>query len=104
MKIYIVNTFLPELNKAKKIAKIILDKRLAACVNINDKIQSFFWWKNKISNENEVELSFKTRYSKIKTLIKHIEKHHPYECPSVLVHEIKKTNKKYMEWVLNETK
>ena len=47
MKIYIVNTFLPELNKAKKIAKIILDKRLAACVNINDKIQSFFWWKNK---------------------------------------------------------
>ena len=32
MKIYIVNTFLPELNKAKKIAKIILDKRLAACV------------------------------------------------------------------------
>ena len=51
MKIYIVNTFLPELNKAKKIAKIILDKRLAACVNINDKIQSFFWWKNKISKE-----------------------------------------------------
>ena len=47
MKIYIVNTFLPELNKAKKIAKIILDKRLAACVNINDKIQSFFGGKIK---------------------------------------------------------
>lgn len=104
MKIYVVTTFLPQLNKAKQIAKIILEKRLAACVNINNKIQSFFWWKNKISNENEVELSFKTRYSKIKTLIKHIEKHHPYECPSVLVHEIKKTNKKYMEWILNETK
>ena len=70
MKIYVVTTFLPQLNKAKQIAKIILEKRLAACVNINNKIQSFFWWKNKISNENEVELSFKTRYSKIKTRIR----------------------------------
>ena len=50
MKIYVVTTFLPQLNKAKQIAKIILEKRLAACVNINNKIQSFFWWKNKISN------------------------------------------------------
>lgn len=104
MKIYVVTTFLPQLNKAKQIAKIILEKRLAACVNINNKIQSFFWWKNKISKEEEIELSFKTSYKKIQPLIKYIEKNHPYECPSVLVYEIKKTNKKYIQWVINETK
>ena len=65
MKIYVVTTFLPQLNKAKQIAKIILEKKLAACVNINNKIQSFFWWKNKISKEEEIELSFKTSYKKI---------------------------------------
>ena len=104
MKIYVVNTFLPELNKAKKIAKIILTKRLAACVNINDKIQSFFWWNNKILKEGEIELSFKTSHKKILLLIECIEKNHPYECPPVLAYEIKEANKKYIQWIIDETK
>ena len=43
MKIYLVNSFFPSLDKAKEIGKIVLKRKLAACVNINDKIKSFFF-------------------------------------------------------------
>ena len=104
MKIYFVNSFFPSLDKAKEIGKIVLKRKLAACVNINDKIKSFFWWKNKLSNENEVELSFKTSFNKVTKLIEFLEKNHPYECPCIIAFKVDKANKKYINWVLDQTK
>jgi len=104
MKIYFVNSFFPELKDAKKVAKIVLEKKLAACVNINEKIKSFFWWNNRISEENEVELSFKTSLFKVKKLINFLEKNHPYECPCIIAFHVDEMNQKYRRWVLENTK
>ena len=45
MKVYLVNSLFPELSYAKKISKIVLEKKLAACVNVNKEIKSFFFGK-----------------------------------------------------------
>ena len=104
MKVYLVNSLFPELSYAKKISKIVLEKKLAACVNVNREIKSFFFWKKKFYNENEIELSFKTSLRKVKKLIDFIEKHHPYECPYIATFHIEKLNKKYSAWVTKQTK
>ena len=101
--IYVVNSLFPKFNYAKKIANLALKKKLAACVNINDKVKSLFWWEKKILEETEVELSFKTISGKVQKLINFIEEHHPYECPCVISFKVDKANKKYLNWVFEET-
>ena len=48
MTIYLVSTFYPKLNQAKKIAKLVVKNKLAACVNINKNINSIYIWENKM--------------------------------------------------------
>ena len=103
MTIYLVSTFYPKLNQAKKIAKLVVKNKLAACVNINKNINSLFIWKNKMFDENEVELSFKTNDKKVKKLISFLELKHPYECPCIIAFPIKKINDKFLNWVKEQT-
>jgi len=102
MTIYLVYSFYPKLNEAKKIARLAIKDKLAACVNINKNIDSIFIWKNKLFDEKEIELSFKTNEQKVKKLISFLELNHPYECPCVLSFPIEKTNKKFVNWVKDQ--
>ena len=68
MTIYLVSTFYPKLNHAKKIAKLVVKNKLAACVNINKNINSIFIWRSKMLDEKEIELNFKTTEKKVKKL------------------------------------
>ena len=99
MTIYLVYSFYPKINHAKKIAELVLKKKLAACVNINKNINSLYIWKNKMCDENEIELSFKTNDKKVKQLISFLKLNHPYDCPAILAFPIKKTNDKFLKWV-----
>ena len=86
MTIYLVYSFYPKINHAKKIAELVLQKKL-------------YIWKNKMCDENEIELSFKTNDKKVKRLISFLELNHPYDCPAILAFPIKKTNDKFLKWV-----
>ena len=99
MTIFLVYSFYPKLNQAKKIAKLVIERKLAACVNINKNINSLYIWKKKMFDENEVELSFKTNDKKVKELISFLELKHPYDCPAIIAFPIKKTNDKFLNWV-----
>ena len=103
MTIYIVHSFYSKVNQAKKVAKLAVKKKLAACANINKNINSIYIWKNKFFDENEIEISFKTNSKKVKNLISFIELNHPYECPAIFAVPIKYNNKKYSEWVKKQT-
>ena len=103
MTIYLVSTFYQKLNQAKKIAKVVVKNKLAACVNINKNINSIYIWENKMFDEKEIELNFKTSEKKLKKLILFLEKNHPYECPPIMSFPIKKVNNKYLDWVKRQT-
>jgi periplasmic divalent cation tolerance protein len=86
-------------SKAEKIAKSLIDKRLAACVQIAGPIKSIYRWKGRIETAREYVCIIKTRkilYKKVETAVKKI---HPYEIPEIIAVPIAAANKDYLKWI-----
>ena len=89
------------LEEAKKIASVLLDKKLIACANFFP-IESAYFWKGKIEDAKEYVSLLKTRkenWNKVKLEIKRV---HPYETPCILKIEVE-ANEDYEKWVNSET-
>jgi len=89
----------PNKKEANKIARSLLRKRLAACVNIVDKIESFFWWRGKIDKAKETLLIIKTKKALIPQLIKKVKSLHSYKVPEIIALPIVSGEKKYLGWL-----
>lgn len=85
--------------EAQRIAKIIVDKKLAACANIFPKIQSYYHWQGKKVWDKESVLILKTKNLKVQKIIKEVKKIHSYTTPCILVFGIKEGNLDYFKWL-----
>ncbi|NQV08275.1 divalent-cation tolerance protein CutA [Candidatus Woesearchaeota archaeon] len=92
--IYITN---PTKEKAKEIAKHLLDKKLIACANLIDS-NSLYKWEGELKDENEVILLAKTTEDKFEEVKKEVKKIHPYDIPCILKIPAE-ANKEYSEWL-----
>jgi len=81
--------------ESKKIARILLEEKLAACVNIVPKIESIYLWKGEIEEDSESLMFIKTRKDLVKKLTKRVEEIHSYEIPCILEIELKTGSKNY---------
>ncbi len=97
--VFIYSTF-PTIKDAKKIGEILVNEKLAACVNIF-KLNSIFRWKGKIERTKEFGVFFKTLPEKEKAVRKRIKELHPYEVPCILSFKVK-ASKQFWEWVRGE--
>ncbi|MDL1965385.1 MAG: divalent-cation tolerance protein CutA [Candidatus Desulfofervidus auxilii] len=89
---------------AEKIAKTLVEKRLAGCVQILGPIVSTYWWKDNIETAEEWLCFIKSKrelYDELEEAIKEI---HPYEIPEIVAIPIVAGNKEYLEWLSNELK
>ncbi len=87
---------------AQKIAHSIVEKRLAACVQVIGPITSVYWWKEKIEEAGEwlcVMKSSQPLYAKLKKAIQEI---HPYEVPEIISVPIKGGSESYLKWLDKE--
>lgn len=92
----IISTFQSR-KSASKIAKEMISRKLCACVNII-KINSFYYWKEKIQYDNEYLCFFKTVSSaKLKKELKEI---HPYEVPEIIEVKIDSIDNEYLGWLI----
>jgi periplasmic divalent cation tolerance protein len=89
--------------EAKKVAQSLVDKRLAACVNIIKDVQSVFRWKGKILDEKELLLIVKTRKKLYKNVEEEVKNIHSYEVPEVIAFPIISGSKDYLYWIDSET-
>ena len=103
MKYISVSTTLTDKNSAKKMAKTLVQERLAACANIF-RIESIYWWEEKIEQEEEYELVFKTKRCLYPELEERIRELHSYEVPSILSYPIEQGLKNYLDWINQETR
>ena len=94
----------PDKNEAKKISRAILDRKLAACVSIIDKVDSNFSWNGEICNEHELLLIIKTKkelFDEIQVLINEL---HSYNVPEIIGLPIVVGSTDYLGWIEHETK
>jgi len=89
----------PNKKEAKKIATALVKERLVACVNIIDKIESFFWWQKKIDYAKEVLLIIKSKKKNFSKVVKNIKKLHSYKVPEIIALKIVTGEKKYLDWI-----
>lgn len=90
--------------EAKKIGTALVKERLAACANVIDKIQSIYWWKDKIEKGAEALLIAKTKQLLVKKAIRRVKAIHSYDCPCVVALPIVDGNPAFLKWISQETK
>ncbi len=90
----------PDIKTARALAKAVLRARLAACANLIPKIESHYWWQDKIESGTEVLILFKTRKTRLSALEKIILAKHPYDTPEFLVLAPSAGSQKYLDWVV----
>ncbi len=91
-------------DQAEDLSREIIENRLAACVNIVEKVHSFYRWKGKITKDAEALLVIKTATKKVESLIKFVKENHSYDIPEVVSLNIAEGNPDYLDWLDEETK
>jgi periplasmic divalent cation tolerance protein len=94
----------PKGKEPKKLAELLLKKKLCACVNIIPSVVSFFWWQARIDRAAESLLLVKTKKSHLPRLIKAVKAAHSYSVCEVIALPIIAGNKDYLDWIDAETK
>ncbi|HSV28066.1 MAG TPA: divalent-cation tolerance protein CutA [Candidatus Omnitrophota bacterium] len=94
----------PSREEALKLARAVVEERLAACGNVLGAIESVYWWDGKLNQEPEVALILKTRADLVEALTARVRELHPYECPCVVALPIAAGNPAFLAWIAAETK
>ena len=89
--------------EAATIGRAMVERRLAACVNILGPCLSIYRWQGAIEEAEEVPALFKTSGAKADALIAAIAEMHSYETPAIVAWPIECADRGYREWVLAET-
>lgn len=88
--------------EAHQIAHELVEKRLAACVNILGGIRSIYRWEGKIENSEEALLVIKTSRGLFDSVRTQIEKMHSYQLPEVIALQVVDGSEPYLEWLNRE--
>ncbi|XP_015240014.1 protein CutA homolog [Cyprinodon tularosa] len=89
----------PNEQAAKDIGRSIMEKRLAASVNILSRTSTMFYWKGEIQEANEILILIKTKTSRIQDVVDHVRSIHPYANPEALSFPVGDGSQAYMKWM-----
>jgi len=104
MSTLLVLTNLPDRAAAERLADLVVEKRLAACVNILAPCRSVYRWKGAVQHDEEHPMLIKTTAERYPDLEKALRAGHPYELPEIVAVPIEQGLPAYLEWVAGETK
>jgi periplasmic divalent cation tolerance protein len=103
MPALLVLTNLPDRAAAERLAEALVEKRLAACVNLLAPCRSVYRWKGELQRDEEHPLLAKTTTERYAELEKAIRAAHPYELPEIVAVPIERGLPEYMTWIAAQT-
>ena len=89
---------------AERLARALIDERLAACVNVHAPIVSIYRWKGTVERDTERQLVIKTTRERVPALENRLRELHPYELPEFIVISTSGGSDKYLAWVAGEVR
>ncbi len=90
-------------DEAAKIARTLVELRLAGCVNVIKKIRSIYSWQGKIEDEPEVLMIVKTQKALFDSLSKKVKELHSYTVPEIIAFPIVEGSEEYLKWLREVT-
>jgi periplasmic divalent cation tolerance protein len=104
MSALLVLTNLPDRAAAERLADMLLEKRVAACVNILAPCRSVYRWQGALQHDEEHPMLIKTTAERYAALEQALRAGHPYELPEIIAVPIERGLPTYLDWVAAETK
>ena len=101
--VFVYTTF-PSLVEAEAAAKVIVERKLAACANILPGMISHYRWEGKTERAEEVVAIFKTRSSLADDVRQAVRDNHSYEVPAIAVIALESVDRDFFGWILESTK
>jgi periplasmic divalent cation tolerance protein len=97
-----ITTTTPSREDATRIADVLIGRKLAACVQIIDTIDSIYWWDGKVEKATEWLCAVKTEkrlFAEVEAAIKDV---HPYDVPEIIAFEVAAGSDDYLAWLSRE--
>lgn len=99
----VYTTFADE-DEARRVARTVVEERLAACANLLAPCHSIYRWQSKVEEAAEVPAIFKTSAAAAPKLIERIAALHSYDVPTAVVWPISSALPRYLDWVLENSR
>lgn len=99
----LVYTTLPSKEEAERVGSLLVDDRLAACVNIFPLMTAIYEWQGKRQKDSEAVMIIKTRAGKQEALLKRTKELHPYDTPALLVLNVSGGSSDFFRWIAEQT-
>ena len=99
----LVYTTWPSVADAEAAGRALVERRLAACVNILPGMISHYRWEGTIERAEEAVMLVKTRASLADAVSKAVKELHAYDTPAILVLPLESVEKSYLAWLMAET-
>jgi periplasmic divalent cation tolerance protein len=94
----------PSKEVGRKVAHVLLEKKLAACINIVPSVNSLYNWQGKPADDEECLLFIKTKASIFESeFVPAVKSVHPYDVPEIIALPIVMGSKSYLDWIESET-
>jgi len=91
-------------DRADGIAQALVERRLAACVNVVPQLRSVYRWQGSVQRDDEALLLAKTAADCFEALKQSVLELHPYELPEVIALPIGPGHAPYLDWILESTR
>ena len=89
----------PDPQSAETIATLLVEERLAACVNLVPALTSIYRWQDQLRREPECLLLIKTSAARFETLRARLRALHPYDTPEIVALPISHGDSEYLQWL-----
>jgi periplasmic divalent cation tolerance protein len=98
-RFFVVLVTAPTLGVARKLARAALEARLVACVNLVPRLESHYWWEERLESSREILLLLKTTRTQLVSLERLIAREHPYDTPECIALPITHGSRSYLDWI-----
>ena len=101
---HVVMVTVPDLEAGRRVARAVLEQRVAACVNIVPGLESHYWWKGRLTTDQELLLIMKTTQECLTDLEATVLANHPYDTPEVVALSLASGSERYLRWLDGEVR